>query len=505
MSSYATFYSVDLSVVATLEAKDRQAAAGDRITLDYVVRNGGPDEVDDPVIGFYLSTDALFSDDDIFLEAEESSDLEGFESDDENEQVPLPGSLAAGDYFVLVVADPFDQVPELSEDNNVSAEPITIGRKAPEPPPTLTTIGEAGVVSQSQRQGAFYNLSFTSEYINPVLVMPTLSFNGPQPTTLRVRNLESEGAEFQIDEWDYLDGNHVAEDIPYLVVEEGVHKLPDGRTVEAGFIDADASFSTVAFTANFSFDPVVFTQVVSTNNARALTTRQRGVTESGFQVTLQAQESFRGTLSAERVAWVAISPGVGSANGQAYLIDQTSDAVTSRWYTISFDRSLSDPAVVLAAMQTTNGRDPATVRYRNLTSDGVQVKIEEEQSADQETSHTTEVVGYATFPPGPLRVLSSVNTRQAAESMVLPSTKLSSYPNPFRNQTVVSYTLPEASPVQLTVYTLQGQVVTYLIDEVQPAGTYQIPWVANSSSDRVFLYRLTTRWGQQTHRLLRRP
>jgi hypothetical protein len=48
-------------------------------------------------------------------------------------------------------------------------------------------------------------------------------------------------------------------------------------------------------------------------------------------------------------------------------------------------------------MQTTDGGDTAAVRWQNKQADGIEVKVEEEQSRDVETNHTTEVVGCMVF------------------------------------------------------------------------------------------------------------
>ncbi len=58
--------------------------------------------------------------------------------------------------------------------------------------------------------------------------------NGDQPLTVRVRNVTATGFEFQLDEWQYLDGWHAGESIGYLVVEAGEHTLLDGTRVKAG-------------------------------------------------------------------------------------------------------------------------------------------------------------------------------------------------------------------------------------------------------------------------------
>ncbi|MCB1035930.1 MAG: hypothetical protein KDD47_19065, partial [Acidobacteria bacterium] len=64
------------------------------------------------------------------------------------------------------------------------------------------------------------------------------------------------------------------------------------------------------------------------------------------------------------------------------------------WSTLSFGQTLTNP-VFLAGMQTIRGFDPATVRYRNLSSTSVEIQIDEEESADSETTHSNpEVLGY---------------------------------------------------------------------------------------------------------------
>jgi hypothetical protein len=45
-------------------------------------------------------------------------------------------------------------------------------------------------------------------------------------------------------------------------------------------------------------------------------------------------------------------------------------------------------------MQTFDGNDTAGLRYQNLSGSSVDVRVEEEQSADDETRHVDEVVGY---------------------------------------------------------------------------------------------------------------
>ena len=127
----AALAQADLSVSAALEPGDEFAEAGDRVQVEYVAQNFGNFDVDDPVVGFYLSEDEAFGDDDTFLESETLSDLDAGETDEESEEVPLPDNVADGEYFLLVVMDPFDNVAESDEGNNLDALPITIGDGGP--------------------------------------------------------------------------------------------------------------------------------------------------------------------------------------------------------------------------------------------------------------------------------------------------------------------------------------------------------------------------------------
>ena len=48
-------------------------------------------------------------------------------------------------------------------------------------------------------------------------------------------------------------------------------------------------------------------------------------------------------------------------------------------------------------MQTTDGPDTANIRWLSVDLDSAKIFIDEEQSKDSETAHTTEIVGYMAF------------------------------------------------------------------------------------------------------------
>ena len=72
---------------------------------------------------------------------------------------------------------------------------------------------------------------------------------------------------------------------------------------------------------------------------------------------------------------------------------------------------------------------------------------------------------------------------------------IQNYPNPFNSETTISYELPEAGIVRLSVFDLSGQEIKVLVESDQPAGRYQTVWDGRDGQHRVlasglYLYRL---------------
>jgi hypothetical protein len=83
-------------------------------------------------------------------------------------------------------------------------------------------------------------------------------------------------------------------------------------------------------------------------------------------------------------------------------------------------------------------------------------------------------------------------------------------PNPFNPQTRLGYTIPEgsaASVVRLKVYDVAGRLVTTLVDEPKPAGSYTIRWNGTNSrgepaASGVYFYRLQWNGKVQSKKML---
>jgi len=64
------------------------------------------------------------------------------------------------------------------------------------------------------------------------------------------------------------------------------------------------------------------------------------------------------------------------------------------------------------------------------------------------------------------------------------------YPNPFNPVTTVEYALSTAGLVRLSVYSAEGRLISYLVNNEQPAGNYREVWEADRVSSGVYFIRL---------------
>lgn len=76
------------------------------------------------------------------------------------------------------------------------------------------------------------------------------------------------------------------------------------------------------------------------------------------------------------------------------------------------------------------------------------------------------------------------------------------YPNPFNPTTTFSFSLPEASHAELTIFNALGQEVARLVDERLPAGDHRRQWEAGSLPAGLYVYRLQIAGYQFTKKLL---
>ncbi|WP_231585994.1 hypothetical protein, partial [Crocosphaera watsonii] len=292
------------------------------------------------------------------------------------------GSVELVDYY----ADPNNQI-QISY-----AIPPT---PRPEPPEGIDiAIAEIGQISNLDHNNQ--TIVLDHDFVNPVILAQPLSFNDGGVAIARITDIQSDRFSVEIQEASNEDGIHTVETFSYLVLEEGIWELSDGTIIEVGIINAtNSSWSNINFSYDFVDDPVVLTQIQTNNDSNFVKTRHNNITQDGFEVLLEKDEANNDTsYGIETVAWMAISSGTGSWDGNTFMAGNTGDQVTHDWHTIDFGNAFNNTPKFLGNIASYYGPDPSGLRYQNLNNGNVQIKIEEDTSADSEIGHTTEDVDY---------------------------------------------------------------------------------------------------------------
>lgn len=295
-------------------------------------------------------------------------------------------SFAGTDSFIYTLADEGGATTTATVD--IDTTPTSSGRLEIGHLDLLDAAGASWLM-----ENTVVHVAFEEEIEDAVVTMGPLSYNGPDPAYARVLEVTDSGFTFQIDEWEYLDGNHAAETISWMAASEGAHTLSDGTVIQAGTVNVtDDAPVEVLFAESFAETPLVFSQVATQNDAQAVVTRTMDVDVTGMSVQMQEEEASDGTHATEEVDWIAIE------NTQSIAYSAGTADFRHQWVDLGVS-DVDETTVVLAEMQTLNGADTAALRYQ-ATGSGLWMMVQEESSADGESWHRIEHVGYFTGETG---------------------------------------------------------------------------------------------------------
>jgi len=355
----------------------------------------------------------------------------------------------------------------------------------------LGIIGEVGKVTVSQSSAnQWHTINLNNSYTNPIVVMGPVSRNGGHPLNIRVKNVGTSSFKYQMDEWDYLDGAHTTETIPYIVLEAGIHFLEDGIKIQAGLKHNLRHLWETIEISNFT-SPTILTQCVTGTGGQAVTPRLRFVNGTSFQVRLQEEEANDGVHTYEELSWIALEQYTKSS-GYKYEFGKTTNSVTHSYKLINFQNNYINP-VFLGMLQTYDGGDPVVLRAKNHTYSSVQVSCEEETSKNAEIAHTTEIVGYAIFdepsdlysiyslalstPDENYSDLNLITNEAKSENSLLAvenanGFNLQVWPNPATHEFNVEYKLMQKSDLNFYLYDAMGNMVLHKKVETKDPGIY---------------------------------
>ena len=277
---------------------------------------------------------------------------------------------------------------------------IDISLTTTTPVTNSSAIAEIGTVTDADHNQRTINLQ--NDYVNPVVFAQPLSYNGADPSIIRITNVNevNDTFSFYVQEAEYKDGRHTTESFSYMVVEAGTWQLDDGTVIEVGTVNtnkiAASDWEDVSFNGNFAQTPAILSQVQSNNDSEFVRTRQKNASANGFSLAMEEEEALKNSgHQQETLGWLAISSGSGEWDGLTYQAGNTGDVVTHDWHELNFGNFASTPNL-LASIATYDGSDASGLRYRDISGAGsnLQIKIEEEQSKDSEIRHTTEDVSF---------------------------------------------------------------------------------------------------------------
>ncbi|MEC3862556.1 calcium-binding protein [Mesobacterium sp. TK19101] len=254
-------------------------------------------------------------------------------------------------------------------------------------------IAEIGTVNMAHTDTV---VTFDRVYDNPVVFALPPSDNGPAPAAVRLKSVTSTGFTAFIQEPSNEDAIHSTETVSYMVIEAGNWQLSDGTQLSVGTVDSarlsTAGFEGVVFPNEFDTTPAVFSQVQTNNGTDWVVTRQDSVDTDGFSLTMQEEEANNaGTHATETIGWFAIETGIGSWDGNLFEAMVTDTSVTDAYDTFQFSKGFANTPNLLASLTSFEGADAASLRYRNLTADGVDLRVMEDTSSDAEVVHSAEM------------------------------------------------------------------------------------------------------------------
>lgn len=242
-------------------------------------------------------------------------------------------------------------------------------------------------------------ITLTRSYRSPVVIVSDPGFSHADPVAVRLRNVGPTSFELKLQEPAHLDRVHGLESLSYIVVEAGDWTLADGTRISAGLRNtsrlSSKGFDRVKLPSGFSDVPMVMAQVQSVNDPAWVSNRVGGLSRTGFQLALQEEEALnRGTHGSESVGWLAIDPGTANDGNDRFEAIHTPRTTTNAPATIQYQTAFGQTPTLLTRIGSNGDLDPALSRVNAVLPESFQVRIQEDQSLDAETTHGQEAISY---------------------------------------------------------------------------------------------------------------
>lgn len=189
--------------------------------------------------------------------------------------------------------------------------------------------------------------------------------------------------------------------------------------------------------------------------------------------------------------------GIGTRDGSEILQTQIS-------LPIDFSESLNIP-LRIKTYNTGSVLELQIIKKVNL-GDRVSFLIRDENTGDQETLDETMIfqIGLTESQNSTLSLIIQNSSSVSNEAGDQPERfeVFQNYPNPFNPGTMIRYQLPATSEVSVKVFDMLGKEIVTLVDKSQASGSHSVHFDASALSSGVYLYRIETKFGSRTGRMV---
>ena len=218
------------------------------------------------------------------------------------------------------------------------------------------------------------------------------------------------------------------------------------------------------------------------------------------EVILQLPLTFGATWSQSGVR--AVETEIVGLSTQNYSVDYTITRTVDAWGTLTMPDGTSEGALrVKIETELTNNvtGTPITtnsVSYLFITPSGnaVTVTAADPNAPDNGTIDAEDVSwSYGNGTPSDVDQI---------EELAADFSLAQNYPNPFNPTTNIRYAVSNMQFVSLKVFDVLGQEVTTLVNEVKPAGEYEIEFSGNGLSSGMYFYKIEAGNFVQTKKMI---
>ena len=171
---------------------------------------------------------------------------------------------------------------------------------------------------------------------------------------------------------------------------------PQDFVMETGEVVIDEQWNFVAFEKTY-VNPVVVAKPISLNGGEPAVIRINNVTSNGFEIRVQEWDYLDGHSAQETVGYLVMEAGHHVLSTGIHVEAGTFEA-NSSGTTVYFNEAFNQVPVVASAVTTENETDAVVGRLSNITLDGFDMLLQEEESHIS-GHYTDEMVSYIAWEP----------------------------------------------------------------------------------------------------------